>query len=58
VLGFVVQTGLWLDFALLQRAYGLWTRYAKCREGIEDRDMDLHPRNLSIEVARRQALTE
>jgi hypothetical protein len=58
VLGFVVQFGLWLDFALPQRSYGLWTRYAKCREAIEDRDMDLYLRNLSIEVARRQALTE
>jgi hypothetical protein len=33
-------------------------RYAKCREAIAYRGIGLYLRNLSIEVARREALTE
>ena len=39
-------------------AYGNGTRYAKSCEAVQDRGTDLDLRNLPIEVARREALTE
>jgi hypothetical protein len=58
--GFVAQIGLSLDFPLPRTdlAYGHGTRYAKSCEAIQDRGADLDLRNLSIEVARCEALTE
>ena len=59
-MGFFVQIGLRSHFPLLwtDLAYGDGTRYAKSCEAIQDRGADLDLRNLSIEVARREALTE
>ena len=58
--GFVAQIGLRLCFPLPRTdlAYGDGARYAKSCEAIQDRGADLDLRNLSIEVARREALIE
>lgn len=58
--GFVAQIFLRPDSPLPQTdlAYGDGTLYAKSCEAVQDRDTDLDLRNLPIEVARRQALTE
>jgi hypothetical protein len=58
--GFVAQIFLWPDSPLPQTdlAYGHGTRYAKNCEAVQDRGTDLDLRNLPIEVARREALTE
>jgi hypothetical protein len=58
--GFVAQIFLWPDSPLPQTdlAYGHCTRYAKNCEAVQDRGTDLDLRNLPIEVARREALTE
>jgi hypothetical protein len=58
--GFVAQIFLRPDYLLPQTdlAYGHGTRYAKSCEAVQDRGTDLDLRNLPIEVARREALTE
>ena len=58
--GFVAQTRLRTGLPLPQTdlAYGHGTRYAKSCEAVQDRGTDLDLRNLPIEVARREALTE
>jgi hypothetical protein len=58
--GFVAQIFLRPDYPLPQTdlAYGHGTRYAKSCEAVQDRGTDLDLRNLPIEVARREALTE
>ena len=58
--GFVAQIFLRRDSPLPQTdlAYGHGTRYAKSCEAVQDRGTDLDLRNLPIEVARREALTE
>ena len=59
-MGFVAQIFLRRDYPLPQTdlAYGYGTRYAKSCEAVQDRGTDLDLRNLPIEVARREALTE
>ena len=62
--GFVARIFLRPDYPLPQPlpqtdlAYGHGTRYAKSCEAVQDRGTDLDLRNLPIEVARREALTE
>ena len=58
--GFVAQIGLRLCFPFprMDLAYGDGARYAKSCEAVCDRSSDLHFRNLSIEVARCEALIE
>ena len=58
--GFVAQIGLRLVYPLPQTdlAYGHGTRYAESCEAVQDRGTDLDLRNLPIEVARCEALTE
>ena len=58
--GFVAQIFFRPDYLLPQTdlAYGHGTRYAKSCEAVQDRGTDLDLRNLPIEVARREALTE
>ena len=58
--GFVAQIVLRPDYPSPQTdlAYGYGTRYAKSCEAIQDRGTDLDLRNLPIEVAGREALTE
>ena len=58
--GFVAQIILRRDYPLPQTdlAYGHGTGYAKSCEAVQDRGTDLDLRNLPIEVARREALTE
>jgi hypothetical protein len=58
--GFVAQIVLRPDYPSPQTdlAHGYGTRYAKSCEAIQDRGTDLDLRNLPIEVAGREALTE
>ena len=58
--GFVARIILRRDYPLPQTdlAYGHGTRYGKSCEAVQDRGTDLDLRNLPIEVARREALTE
>jgi hypothetical protein len=58
--GFVAQIGLKSCFPLPWRdsAYGYSTRYAQCCEAVQDRGADLDLRNLTIEVACREAPAE
>jgi hypothetical protein len=58
--GFVAQIGLKPSCPLPQTdlASVQGTRYTKSCEAVEDRGTDLDLRNLAVEVARRETLTE
>jgi hypothetical protein len=58
--GFVAQIVLTACFPLPQTGlvYSLCSGYAKSCEAVQDRGTDLDLRNLPVEVARREALTE